>query len=403
MIFSLAEILLLGMLIDWAMGKIGLPGFIGVLALGFALGPQVANRLDPMLIGIGPDLRTMALIIIMLRAGFSLRLSSVRSMGWRLVLLAIVPSLAEAALIIWAARVGLGFEMPEALMLGFIIPAVSPAVVVPLMLKFIDERRGGALRAPEMMLAAASIDNVFNVLMADIAIRLYSRTSGSFEYALAGLPVSLMAGTIIGVVTGSLLVRVFERHNPRATKRTLLVIAGSLLFYRLEKVLVGQIPFSGLMAALAMGAMILERRERFAHEIAAKLGKIWIFAEIMLFAMVGAQFQLSAAVGCGIAGISILLCGVAVRTIATFGVTAGSSMTRGERTFLAASNLPKASVQAAMAGVPLAIMQSMGVPVAPGERILALAIVSILITAPAGAWLIPRVASRFLKTSDREV
>jgi len=401
LIFSLAEILLLGMLVDWVLRGIGLPGFVGVLALGFALGPQVVNRLDPALIGIGPDLRLMALIIIMLRAGFSLRLSVVGSMGWRLALLAVTPSLAEAALIFWAARAWLGFTAPEALMLGFIIPAVSPAVVVPMMLRFIDERCGAARRAPEMMLAAASIDNVFNVLMADIAIRLYSKTSESFGHALSALPVSLMMGAIVGVAAGSLLMRIFERYNPRATKRTLLVIAGSLLFYRLEKVLAGQIPFSGLMAALVMGAMILEYRERFAHEIAAKLGKIWIFAEIMLFAMVGAQFQLSAAAGCGIAGMAILLCGVTVRIVATLGVTAGSLFPFGERIFFAASNLPKASIQAAFAGVPLALMQSMGIPVAPGETILALAVGSILVTAPIGAWLIPRVADRFLTTTEK--
>lgn len=401
MIFSLAEILLLGMLVDWALRGIGLPGFIGVLALGFALGPQAANRLDPALVGIGPDLRLMALIIIMLRAGFSVRLSAVRSMGWRLALLAVVPSLAEAALVIWAARAWLGLGTPEALMLGFIIPAVSPAVVVPLMLRCIDEKSGPARRAPEMMLAAASMDNVFNVVMADIAIRMYTGGSDTVGQALTGIPIALVSGAATGVLSGCLLVRLFERFNPRATKRTLLVIAGALLFYRLEKLIAGFLHFSGLMAALAMGAMILERRERFAHEIAAKLGKIWIFAEIMLFAMVGAQFQLSAAVGCGLVGMGIILCGVAVRTVATLGVTSGSALTFGERSFLAVSNLPKASIQAAMAGVPLAAMQKMGVSVAPGETILALAIGSILLTAPVGAWLIPCAAARYLKTSER--
>lgn len=400
MIFSLAEILLLGMLIDWVLRGIGLPGFIGVLALGFALGPQVANRLDPALIGIGPDLRLMALIIIMLRAGFSLRLSAVRSMGWRLALLAIAPSLAEAALIFWAARAWLGFTAPEALMLGFIIPAVSPAVVVPLMLRFIDERRGAARRAPEMMLAAASIDNVFNVIMADIAIRMYSRSTETLGHAIAGLPISLIAGAVAGIVSGAIVARLFERFNPRATKRALLVIAGALLFYRFEKLLAGCIPFSGLMAALAMGAMILERQERFAHEIAAKLGKIWIFAEIMLFAMVGAQFQLSAVENCGMAGLLIIVAGIAVRIAVTGAATSGAGLEKGERIFMAASNLPKASVQAALGGVPLVLMQGMGVPVGPGEAILALSIVSILVTAPLGAWIIPLAASRFLKNSD---
>ncbi|HNV69754.1 MAG TPA: cation:proton antiporter [Candidatus Ozemobacteraceae bacterium] len=395
MIFSLAEVLLLCMLVDWLFRACRLPGFVGMLLVGFTLGPGGLNRLDPSLLHIGIDLRILALMVIVLRAGFALRPSVIRALGLPLLFLCFVPSLIEAAIISTLSRHLLGFTWPEALMLGFIIPAVSPAVVVPLMIQYIEEKRGHTHRVPSLVLAASSLDNIFNVLMADLMIRQYAQPSSVLPSSLASIPLSLGLGLLLGFLLGQLLIRLFEIYNPRATKRTLLVVTGGLLLYRLEKVMAGSLSFSALLAVLVMGCVILERRERFAREISAKLNKIWIFAEIALFSVVGAQFNLTAALSTGLTGILLIVTGLAGRISAVFACLAGA-LPWGERLFAAAAFVPKASVQAALAGIPLSVMISMQVNPEPGEKILALSVLSILLTAPLGAWLTRTTAERFL-------
>lgn len=398
MIFSLAEVIIACMLGDWVFRRLHLPGFVGMLLVGFAFGPNGLDLLHPSLLQIGTDLRIMALIVIMLRAGFSLRPKVVGELGWPVVWLSFVPSLLEAVAVTVAARHLLNLQWQEAAMLGFIIPAVSPAVIVPLMIDLIERSTGAAKRVPTLVLAASSLDNIFNVIVADILFRCYADQKNSIGASLAVVPVAVIAGVLVGWGFGRLLVGFFERFNPRATKRALLLIAAALTFHHVEKASAGAIPFSSLVAVLIVGGVVAEQRAHYAHEILSKLGKIWVFAEVALFAIVGAEFKPAAALQAGMLGLVVILCGVIVRMVGV-ALSTRSSCPVSVQAFVAISFLPKASVQAALAGMPLAIMRQLGFDSAPGEIILALGVLSIILTAPLGAWLIPIMARR-LETGE---
>jgi NhaP-type Na+/H+ or K+/H+ antiporter len=402
MAVNLAELILMGLLADWICRKFRLPGLIGMLLLGVLVGPCGFNVLAPDFLALSDDLRLMALIVILLRAGFELSREALATAGWRTLALACVPGLLEGTTVTLLGPYFLDLTTMQSALLGFILAAVSPAVVVPLMIRFIEEKRGAKKALPTMVLAAASLDDVFAITIFTILIGLYGGESVSVAGALTGIPVSIVLGIGVGLVAGFVLLRLFETFNPRATKRTLIVVGVSILLHRIEQLLESHVPFASLLAVMALGFVILAKREHMAHELSSKLGKIWVFASILLFTLVGAKVDVPVARDAGLAGLALITCGLIVRSIGVQLCLSGSSLTKGERFFVMVAYWPKATVQAAIGAAPLGVMISLKQDLEPGNIILAVAVMSILFTAPLGAAVTSWAGHRFLTIDDDE-
>jgi len=313
--------------------------------------------------------------------------------------MAFVPGVLEGSTIALLGPFFLPLTHLESAMLGFIVAAVSPAVVVPMMIDFIKRRMGARKGIPTMILAAASLDDVTAIVIFSVLLGFYTGTTQNIMLKIGGIPFSIITGIGVGLLIGLLLLKLFERFNPRATKRTLIVIGLSVLLVRAEQLLAGVgVPFAALLAVMASGFIILERREHVAHEISSKLGKLWVFASIMLFTLVGAKVDISVVWDTGLAGLGLIVCGLTARSTGVLLSLTGSPLSWPERLFAVVSYWPKATVQAAMGAVPLAAMGAGGMNLAPGEVILAVAVLSIVITAPVGALAIKLVGEQILRT-----
>ncbi len=394
---SIAEIIILCLIADWCLRRMRIPGLIGMLLVGVILGPYALDFLDPSLLAIGPDLRLIALIVILLRAGFELSRATLHRIGGRALLLAFIPATIEGAVITVAGPWLLGLTLIESAVLGSVLAAVSPAVVVPSMIQFMKERRGAAKDIPSMVMAAASVDDVYVIVAHTAILGVYVGHQVNLATQIAIVPFSLILGITVGIVVGIVLYKLFDRFNPRATKRVIIVIALSILLVRLQHILSGVLPFAGLVSAMAIGFIILEKREHMAHELSAKLAKTWVFAEIILFSMVGAQVNIGIAWQAGVMGAAIIGLGLLARSIGVGLCLIGSRFNIGERFFVAVAYSPKATVQAAIGSAPLLAMRSAGMDTAPGELILAVAVLSIFLTAPTGAWAIKVLGRRVLE------
>ncbi len=398
MAVSIAEMILLGLLADWVFRKLRMPGLLGMLLLGVLFGPFVLDKMEPGFLAASYDLRIIALIIILLRAGFELSREVLNRVGLQALLMSFIPGLMEGGAIALIGPKFLPLTHLESAMLGFIIAAVSPAVVVPMMIGFIEKRMGAKKGIPTMILAAASLDDVIAIVIFSVFLGLYTGTSENVLMKFAGIPVSIIAGIAAGLVIGFLLIRLFEKFNPRATKRAMIVIGVSILLVRFQVMLENRgIPFAALLAVMATGFIILEKREKMAHEISSKLGKLWVFASIMLFTLVGAQVDIQLAFKTGLAGLGLIICGLIARSAGVLISLIKSPLNWPERFFAVVSYWPKATVQAAMGAVPLMAMQAAGMDPAPGNVILAVAVMSIVFTAPLGAFAIKLVGGKVLK------
>jgi solute carrier family 9B (sodium/hydrogen exchanger), member 1/2 len=402
MAVRLAEILLLGLLAAWIFHALHVPGLVGILLVGVLLGPNVTGMMDPAIVAIGNDLRLIALVVILLRAGFELSRTALNRVGLQALLLSVIPAVLEGVAITFLGPPLLGLSLMESAVLGSVLAAVSPAVVVPLMIRTIEERRGTAKGIPTLILAASSLDDVFVIVIYGILIGIHTGTGVDIGRSLVDIPVSIVTGIAVGAALGFLLYRLFDRFNPRATKRVIVIIGLAVLLARLEHTLAPAVPFAGLLAVMTIGFVILEKREHMAHEISARLGKIWIFAELILFAMVGAQVDVQVAMRASLTGGLLIFLGLAARSAGVLLCLLGSDLTLRERLFTAVAYLPKATVQAAIGGAPLAAMSMAGMPTAPGEIILSVAVLSIVLTAPLGAWAISYLAPRLLTQDTSE-
>jgi solute carrier family 9B (sodium/hydrogen exchanger), member 1/2 len=384
---SLALVILLSLLLDFLFKKVRLPGLLGMLAVGLLLGPYGANWLSPALLEVSADFRRVALVVILLRAGLMISRTALRQVGWRVLLLGLVPSLCEGAVVALAAGPWLGLAPRQALLLGAMLAAVAPAVVVPAMIDLIRQGRGRAHHIPTLLLAACPLDNVF-VIVAFGALLDFARGANPQPLRqLLTLPMSLALGVGLGLLLGKRLYRGFVRFNPRATKRVLIAICLALLLVAAEDHLKGLLPFSGLMAVLALAFVILDKSEAFAHEMSQKLAKIWILAEILLFVLIGAQVNPHVLLQTGVMGLAVLGVGLAARSLGVWLSLLGSRLTARERLFCVVAYWPKATVQAVVGALALAA----GLPQA--ATLLALAVLAIVVTAPLGAigihWLAP--------------
>jgi len=376
---SLALVVLLSLLVNHYMKKINLPGLVGMLIIGILAGPYVFNILQPEVLKVSADLRMIALIVILSRAGLELKRDTLNRIGRPALLLSFVPALFEGTAITLLGPYFLHITYLESAILGAILSAVSPAVVVPLMIHFIDKKKGTKKGIPTLLLAGSSIDDVFVIVIFSILIGLYFGTHTNILLKLLEIPESIVLGIATGALIGIVLFKIFEKYNLRATKMTIVLISVAILFTWLEDVLKGKVAISALLGVMTIGFVILEKTEKRAHDISKKLSKIWILAEILLFVLVGAQVNIKIALNAGLAGIALIFLALIARSVGTYISLIGTDLNFRERIFCVISYIPKATVQAAIGAVPL----EMGVQ--NGGVILAVAVLSILVTAPLGA------------------
>jgi len=398
MALGLAELVILSLIVEWGFRKIKVPGLVGMLMVGMVMGPYALSALKPGLLEVSSDLRMIALIVILLRAGFELSKNTLKRVGGRAILLSCIPAIFEGVAITFIAPHFINLTYLESAILGAIIAAVSPAVVVPLMIHFIERKKGTGEGIPTLVLAASSIDDVFVIVVYSVLIGFYTGAKVNVTWKLVSIPLSIILGVGVGLAFGLFFYKLFDRFNPRATKRLLVILGASIVLVAVEPVMEKFIPFAALLAVMAMGMIILEQNEYMAHEISSRLSKVWIFAEILLFTLVGAQVDIHVALKAGLAGSIIIGLGLIARSIGTYTCLLGSTFSFKERIFIVISYIPKATVQAAIGGAPLIAMKAAGMNTGPGELILAIAVLSIILTAPLGAWAISFVGNRVLKS-----
>lgn len=397
MALSIAELIILSLIVDWVFRKFKIPGLIGMLLVGVAAGPYVIGILSPDLMSVSSDLRMIALIVILLRAGFELSKETLRKVGLYAILLSFIPAVMEGIAITFLGHYFLNLSYMESAILGAVLSAVSPAVVVPLMIKFIEEKKGVEKGIPTLILAASSIDDVFVIVIYSVLIGIYTGEKVNIAWKLVGIPVSIISGIVVGLICGFILYKIFEKLNPRATKRLLVILGISILLVSIEHSFEYFFPFAALLAVMTIGFIILEKSQYMAHEISLKLNKLWIFAEIILFTLVGAQVNIHVALKAGAIGSLLIFLALIARGIGTYLCLTKSGLTIPEKFFVVISYFPKATVQAAIGGAPLIAMKLAGMNTQPGEIILAVAVLSILLTAPTGAWAITFVGNRVLQ------
>ncbi len=395
MALSLAIIILLGLGADSLFRRMKLPGLVGMLFAGILAGPYVLKLLSPEMMDVSGDFRKIALIVILLRAGFELHRDTLNRVGRAALTLSCVPAIFEIVGIVLVAPGLLHISRLEAAILGSILAAVSPAVVVPLMIDFMDKGRGTRKGIPTLLLGASSIDDVFVIVIFTGLLGMYGGKDVNLLASLGEIPLSIALGIIAGLIPGYLLLRLFQKYDWRPPRRTLIVIGTAIVLTWLEDVTKPWVPFASLIGVMAIGFIILEKAEPVAHLISQKLKKVWVFAELLLFVLVGAQVNIHVAWKAGLAGTLVILVGLAFRSVGTYLSLLGTPFDWKEKLFCVVAYIPKATVQAAIGAVPLAA----GVP--SGEVILAVAVLSILLTAPLGALGITVLGERILDREER--
>nr|WP_061364310.1 cation:proton antiporter [Clostridioides difficile] len=359
--------------------RIKLPNLLGMLLTGIILGPYVLNLIDNSILDISSDLRKIALIIILTRAGLSLDINDLKKVGRPAVLMCFIPATFEIIGMIVLAPKLLGVSILEAAVMGAVVGAVSPAIIVPKMLKLMEEGYGTEKSIPQMLLAGTSIDDIFVIVMFTVFTGLAQGNSIS-AISFLQIPVSIILGVIVGAVIGIYLAVFFKKVHMRDSAKGVLLLSISFLMISLETALEGIVPFSGLLAVMSIGIFLQIKYRVVARRLSIKYSKLWVGAEILLFVLVGATVDISYAFKAGI-GAVILIFGVLLfRMVGVFFCLIKTNLTIKERLFCMIGYIPKATVQAAIGGVPLA----MGM--ASGQLILTLAVLAILITAPLGAF-----------------
>ncbi len=399
MLTSLALIFLAGLAMAALCSLLRLPRIIGMLFTGILLGPYVLGLLDPSILAISADLRQMALIIILIKAGLSLDLGDLRRVGRPAVLMSFLPASFEILAYILFAPMLLGITRLEAAVMGAVLGAVSPAVVVPRMVRLMEEGRGTREGVPQLILAGASCDDVFVIVLFSAFTGMAQ--GGSVNLAeFVGIPVSICTGILLGLAVGWLLCRFFDqtwnRGLPvRGSMKVLIVLGISFLLVAAEDWLEGILPLSGLLAVMAMAcALRLWGVSSVTDRLSEKFGKLWIAAEVLLFVLVGAAVDIRYTLQAGAAAVVMILMALCVRAVGVLLALAGTRLDWKERLFCVIAYLPKATVQAAIGSVPLA----MGLPC--GALVLSVAVLAILITAPLGAIGIDSTCRRLLRPAD---
>ena len=390
MLFSFALIFLSGIILGSIFNRLKLPQLIGMLLTGIILGPYLLNLLNPKILSISADLRQIALIIILTRAGLNLDINDLKKVGRPAVLMCFVPATFEILGMIIFAPKFLGLGLLDSAILGTVIAAVSPAVIVPKMLKLMEEGYGADRSIPQMIMAGASVDDVFVIVLFTSFIGLAS--TGSFSMLnLIKIPTSIFFGISVGFLCAILLIYLFKKIHMRDSLKVIIILNISFLLVTFEHSLTGIIGFSGLLAIMSIGTGIQAKNTMLSKRMSIKYSKLWIIAEVMLFVLVGATVNIKYALSASIPAILLIITVLIFRMIGVFLCLVGTPLSYRERLFCMIAYCPKATVQAAIGSIPL----SMGLP--SGNIILTVAVLSILITAPLGAFAIDISYKKLLK------
>lgn len=384
MLTSLALIFLVGLSAAALCRLLRLPRIIGMLLTGVLLGPYALNLLDPLILEASADLRQMALIIILLKAGLSLDLSDLKKVGRPAILMSCVPASCELLAFVLFAPLFLGINRIEAAVMGAVLAAVSPAVVVPRMVQLMDRRWGTAKGIPQMIMAGASCDDIYVIVLFSTFVGM-AQGGGARWQDFAAIPVSIVLGILVGVAVGLVLALFFEtayarRHYVRNSMKVIIVLGVSFLLVAVENWLKGYVPMSGLLAVVSMACALKCKSTAFVSKrLSEKFGKLWLAAEVILFVLVGAAVDIRYTLAAGLSALAMIAVAQIFRAFGVFLCMLGTNLNRKERLFCMIAYTPKATVQAAIGSVPL----SLGLPC--GQIVLSVAVLAILITAPLGA------------------
>lgn len=395
MLLSVALILLVGFLLGEIFERLKLPRLLGMLLCGILLGPSVFNCIDVSILSISGELRKIALLMILLKAGLGLNLSDLKRAGRPALLLSFLPASFEIFSYILLAPAFLGISRLQAAVLGCVIASVSPAVLVPKMSALMEENWGTKKAIPQMLLAGASVDDVFVIVL----FTLFSQMEVSGRFApsiLLRIPTSILLGLTLGIAAGALLGFLFQRVHLRDSAKIVVLLGISLLFVVLEDRLSGPVAVSGLLAVMTMGITLRLKLPLVSVRLGGKFSRLWVAAEIFLFVLVGANVEVSYLSEAGFGILGMLMVGLLIRSLGVWLAVMKTPLNRKERLFVMLAELPKATVQAAIGGIPLALGSLQG------QMILTAAVVSILICAPLGAVAIERTYPNLL-TQDADI
>lgn len=393
MLTSLALIFLFGLIFGALFQKLHLPPLLGMLIVGIVLGPYALNWLDDSLLSISADLRQIALIIILTRAGLNLNISDLKKVGRPAILMCFLPACFEILGMLVLAPPLLHISYLDAAIMGAVVGAVSPAVIVPKMLRLMEEGYGTKKSIPQLILAGASVDDVFVIVLFSSFTGLAKGESLS-PWRFAEIPISILLGVLLGAALGLLLAFFFQKVHVRDSVKVLLLLSFSFLLVALEDALEGIVPISGLIAVMSLGIALQRKRDIVARRLSLKFSKLWVAAELLLFVLVGATVDLHYAYAAGLSAV-ILIFGVLLFRMAGVWVCLfKTKLLFKERLFCVLAYMPKATVQAAIGSVPL----SMGLSC--GNIVLTVAVLAILITAPLGAFLIDLTYKKLLTLNE---
>lgn len=401
MLTSLSFIFLVGLAMGAICQKLKLPRIIGMLATGIVLGPYVLDLLDPSILSISSDLRKMALIIILLKAGLSLNLEDLKKVGRPAIMMAFVPATFELIGYLVFAPLILGITRVEAAVMGSVLAAVSPAVVVPRMVQLMENKYGTEKAIPQMIMAGASCDDIFVIVLFTTFLSMAQGGSADIK-AFVNIPISIILGIILGAIVGYLLYLFFEtayakKHYVRNSMKVIIVLGFSFLLIAIEGWLEGKIAVSGLLAVVSMACVLKMKCTSFVSKrLSEKFGKLWFAAEVILFVLVGSAVDIRYTLDAGLAAVAMIFAALIFRSFGVWLCTVKTSLTLKERAFCVIAYLPKATVQAAIGSVPFAA----GLPC--GKIVLSVAVMAIIITAPLGAFGMDFTYKKFLhKESER--
>ena len=389
MLTSIAIILLLGMLVGKLFSKLKLPSLLGMIIVGILLSPHCLNMIDESILNISGDLRQIALVIILTRAGLSLNLADLKKVGRPAIMMCFVPACVEMIGTIIFAPILLGISILDAAIIGSVIAAVSPAVVVPRMIRLIENGYGKDKSIPQLILAGASVDDVF-VIVVFTAFTTLAATGEMSANSFLQIPISIVLGIILGCIVGIILVKFFKKFHMRDSVKVLIILSVSFLLLELQTQLEAIVPVSALLAIMSMGIMMNQTYDVLAKRLSVKYNKLWIGAEVFLFVLVGIAVDLKYAVAAGMGVILLVILALIFRMLGVALSLVKTPLSKKERLFCAVAYTPKATVQAAIGTIPL----SMGLVC--GELVLTVAVISILITAPFGAICIDNLYKKLL-------
>lgn len=393
MLLSIALILLVGMSASWICKKIKLPGLLGMLATGIVLGPYVLNLIDSSILNISSELRKIALIIILTRAGLGLDITGLKKIGRPAILMCFLPASFELLGIILIAPGALGMSVLEAAIMGAVLAAVSPAVVVPRMVKLMDNGYGTAKGIPQLILAGASVDDVYVIVLFSTFTGMM-QGKGASIINFVNIPVSIILGMGIGILAGYLLAMYFEKIHIRDTVKVLLILSISFILVATEDMLNTPIKFSALIAIMFVGVGLHKKRDVVAKRLSPKYEKLWIASEVFLFVLVGATVNINYLGNMGIKALIVIFGALIFRMAGVLVCLIKTELNKKERLFTMMAYTPKATVQAAIGGIPLALN------FACGETVLTIAVLAIVITAPLGAFAIDLSYKKLLRRNE---